>query len=64
MKDVQPDKIILNDGTDIPYGVLVWSTGVGPSSFVKSLEVPKAGGRYRSCTFYFEDAEMIRYGKN
>ncbi|XP_041990013.1 internal alternative NAD(P)H-ubiquinone oxidoreductase A1, mitochondrial-like isoform X2 [Salvia splendens] len=45
VKDVQPEKIILNDGTDIPYGVLVWSTGVGPSSFVKSLEVPKAGGR-------------------
>ncbi|XP_073150976.1 internal alternative NAD(P)H-ubiquinone oxidoreductase A1, mitochondrial-like [Henckelia pumila] len=46
VKDVQPQKIILSDDTDIPYGLLVWSTGVGPSSFVKSLEVPKApGGR-------------------
>ncbi|GER33225.1 internal alternative NAD(P)H-ubiquinoneoxidoreductase A1 [Striga asiatica] len=46
VKDVQSDKIILSDDTDIPYGVLVWSTGVGPSPFVSSLEVPKApGGR-------------------
>lgn len=46
VKDVQADKIILSDDTDIPYGVLVWSTGVGPSPFVNALEVPKApGGR-------------------
>ncbi|KAL2513778.1 Internal alternative NAD(P)H-ubiquinone oxidoreductase [Forsythia ovata] len=30
VKDVQPQKIILSDGTDIPFGLLVWSTGVGP----------------------------------
>lgn len=48
VKDVQPQKIILSDGTDIPYGLLVWSTGVGPSPFVKSLDIPKApGGRYK-----------------
>lgn len=47
MKDVQPQKIILTDGTDVPYGLLVWSTGVGPSPFVNALEFPKApGGRY------------------
>ncbi|XP_051143599.1 internal alternative NAD(P)H-ubiquinone oxidoreductase A1, mitochondrial-like [Andrographis paniculata] len=46
VKDVQPDKIILSDDTTIPYGVLVWSTGVGPSPFVQSLEIPKSpGGR-------------------
>ncbi|KAK4441321.1 Internal alternative NAD(P)H-ubiquinone oxidoreductase A1, mitochondrial [Sesamum alatum] len=46
VKDVQADKIILSDDTEIPYGVLVWSTGVGPSPFVNSLEIPKApGGR-------------------
>ncbi|KAK9279381.1 hypothetical protein L1049_013060 [Liquidambar formosana] len=42
VKDVQPQKIILNDGTEVPYGLLVWSTGVGPSPFVKSLELPKS----------------------
>ncbi|KAK2988764.1 hypothetical protein RJ640_025923 [Escallonia rubra] len=46
VKDVQPEKIVLTDGTDVPYGLLVWSTGVGPSPFVKNLEFPKApGGR-------------------
>lgn len=42
---MQPEKIILSDGTDVPYGLLVWSTGVGPSPFVNSLDIPKAKGR-------------------
>ncbi|XP_023007044.1 internal alternative NAD(P)H-ubiquinone oxidoreductase A2, mitochondrial-like [Cucurbita maxima] len=46
VKDVKPQTIILKDGSEIPYGLLVWSTGVGPSPFVNSLEVPKSpGGR-------------------
>ncbi|PKI58471.1 hypothetical protein CRG98_021156 [Punica granatum] len=46
VKDVKSQKIVLNDGTEVPYGLLVWSTGVGPSPFVRSLEVPKSpGGR-------------------
>lgn len=46
MKDVQEKKIILNDGTEVPYGLLVWSTGVGPSPIIKSLDLPKSpGGR-------------------
>ncbi|GAA0149148.1 oxidoreductase [Lithospermum erythrorhizon] len=46
VKDVQPEKIVLSDGTNVPYGLLVWSTGVGPSSFVNNLDVPKSpGGR-------------------
>ncbi|XP_023543508.1 internal alternative NAD(P)H-ubiquinone oxidoreductase A1, mitochondrial-like [Cucurbita pepo subsp. pepo] len=46
VKEVLPEKIVLSDGTDVPYGLLVWSTGVGPSEFVKSLDLPKApGGR-------------------
>ncbi|KAM0952430.1 putative NADH:ubiquinone reductase (non-electrogenic) [Dioscorea sansibarensis] len=46
VKEVLPDKILLSDGTDIPYGLLVWSTGVGPSQFVNSLDLPKSpGGR-------------------
>ncbi|KAG9142024.1 hypothetical protein Leryth_009378 [Lithospermum erythrorhizon] len=46
VKDVQPEKIVLSDGTDVPYGLLVWSTGVGPSGFVNNLDVPKSpGGR-------------------
>ncbi|KAK9069106.1 hypothetical protein SSX86_013222 [Deinandra increscens subsp. villosa] len=46
VKDVQPRKIVLSDGTDVPYGLLVWSTGVGPSSFIRNMDLPKApGGR-------------------
>ncbi|WOK96673.1 internal alternative NAD(P)H-ubiquinone oxidoreductase A2, mitochondrial [Canna indica] len=42
VKDVQPKKVVLSDGTEVPYGLLVWSTGVGPSPFVRSLEFPKS----------------------
>ncbi|CAA6654750.1 unnamed protein product [Spirodela intermedia] len=46
VKDVQPQTLILDDGTEVPYGLLVWSTGVGPSPFVGSLQFPKSpGGR-------------------
>ncbi|GLT81723.1 hypothetical protein SLE2022_001580 [Rubroshorea leprosula] len=46
VKDVKPQKLILSDGSEVPYGLLVWSTGVGPSPFVSSLQLPKApGGR-------------------
>lgn len=47
VKEVQPKNILLSDGTSVPYGLLVWSTGVGPSQFVKSLNLPKSpGGRF------------------
>ncbi|KAG9140425.1 hypothetical protein Leryth_022944 [Lithospermum erythrorhizon] len=46
VKEVQAKKIILSDGSEVPYGLLVWSTGVGPSDFIKSLSLPKSpGGR-------------------
>ncbi|KAF6168398.1 hypothetical protein GIB67_004950 [Kingdonia uniflora] len=46
VKEVYPKKIVLSDVTDIPYGLLVWSTAVGPSNFIKSLNLPKShGGR-------------------
>ncbi|CAJ2678449.1 unnamed protein product [Trifolium pratense] len=46
VKEVHPKKIILSDGTEVPYGLLVWSTGVGPSEFVKKLNLPNSpGGR-------------------
>lgn len=47
VKEVHDRRIVLSDGSDVPYGLLVWSTGVGPSEFVKSLDLPKSpGGRY------------------
>jgi NADH:ubiquinone reductase (non-electrogenic) len=52
VKDVKAQKLILNDGTEVPYGLLVWSTGVGPSPLVNSLELPKSPGG-RLVTFCF-----------
>ncbi|KAF6153137.1 hypothetical protein GIB67_034859, partial [Kingdonia uniflora] len=47
VKEVHQKKIVLSDGTDIPYGMLVWSTRVRSSDFVKSLNLPKSqGGSY------------------
>lgn len=46
VREVQDKAIVLTDGTQVPYGLLVWSTGVGPTPFIKSLPLPKApGGR-------------------
>ncbi|XP_031496055.1 internal alternative NAD(P)H-ubiquinone oxidoreductase A1, mitochondrial-like [Nymphaea colorata] len=42
VKEVHPKKLLLSDGTEVPYGLLVWSTGVGPSPFVNSLNLPKS----------------------
>ncbi|KAI3745485.1 hypothetical protein L1987_58599 [Smallanthus sonchifolius] len=46
VKEVHSKKLILSDGSVVPYGLLVWSTGVGPSDFIKELKFPKSpGGR-------------------
>ncbi|KAK9051743.1 hypothetical protein SSX86_028371 [Deinandra increscens subsp. villosa] len=46
VKEVHAKKLILSDGSVVPYGLLVWSTGVGPSEFIKQLKLPKSpGGR-------------------
>ena len=52
--------MILSDGSVVPYGLLVWSTGVGPSDFVKSTDLPKSpGGRYNLLTFYAKNTSSI-----
>jgi NADH:ubiquinone reductase (non-electrogenic) len=42
VNDVLPEKLLLTDGTEVPYGLLVWSTGVGPSPFVRNLQFEKS----------------------
>lgn len=42
VKHVFAEKLVLTDGTEVPYGLLVWSTGVGPSAFVKDLPFEKS----------------------
>ncbi len=34
---VEARRVLLKDGTEIPFGLLVWSTGIGPTPLVKSL---------------------------
>lgn len=38
---VESTEVHLKDGTSLPYGLLVWSTGIGPTSFVRSLPFEK-----------------------
>ncbi|HEY6951202.1 MAG TPA: FAD-dependent oxidoreductase [Bacteroidota bacterium] len=38
---VGTDVIELKNGTNVPYGLLVWSTGIGPTPVVRSLPFPK-----------------------
>jgi NADH:ubiquinone reductase (non-electrogenic) len=37
VKIVGPKSIVLSCGSEIDYGMLVWSTGVGPTEFIQSL---------------------------
>ncbi|XP_035211274.1 internal alternative NAD(P)H-ubiquinone oxidoreductase A1, mitochondrial-like [Stegodyphus dumicola] len=39
--EVKEDCVILQDGTTIPCGLVVWSTGLSPQPFTKRLLVPK-----------------------
>jgi len=41
VRRVEADKVLLADGSEIPYGILVWSTGFGPTNFVRELPFQK-----------------------
>ncbi|GIY19500.1 internal alternative NAD(P)H-ubiquinone oxidoreductase A1, mitochondrial [Caerostris extrusa] len=38
---VKEDCVILKDGTCLPCGLVVWSTGLSPQTFTKNLKLPK-----------------------
>ncbi len=38
---VDADTIHLKDGSALPYGLLLWSTGNGPTPFVEQINLPK-----------------------
>jgi NADH:ubiquinone reductase (non-electrogenic) len=42
---IDPTTITLRDGETLPYGICVWSTGVGPTPFVDSLPFAKTKTR-------------------
>ena len=41
VKEAQPNKLILKDGSQLDFGVCIWSTGVGPTPFIESLPFAK-----------------------
>jgi len=41
VKRVHAESIELNDGSEILYGLLVWSTGIGMPDFIKSMDCKK-----------------------
>lgn len=46
VKELKADEAVLSTGEVLPYGIAVWSTGVGPTSFTTGLEFAKtARGR-------------------
>lgn len=44
VKEVTKDSIILQDGTSISCGMVVWSTGIGPTDLIQSLPFRKGRG--------------------
>lgn len=41
VKEVREDSVILNTGEEIPCGLVVWSTGIGPTKLVDNLPFKK-----------------------
>ncbi|QDZ20628.1 pyridine nucleotide-disulfide oxidoreductase [Chloropicon primus] len=42
VKEVKETTVVLSDGSEIEHGLLVWSTGVGPTPFITSLPFGKS----------------------
>ena len=38
---VTEKSVLLTDGSELPYGLLLWSTGNGPTPFVQRVQLPK-----------------------
>ena len=36
--EVQPHKVLLSDGDEIEYGLLVWNTGLSPQQVIRNLD--------------------------
>ena len=41
---VEKEKIIFKEGPEMPYGLLVWATGIAPTPAVKAFNLPKDKG--------------------
>ena len=41
VKEVRPNSVLLDDGTELPCGLVVWSTGLAPHTFTQNLQVQR-----------------------
>ena len=41
VSEVEEKKFLLKDGRQIPFGLLIWSTGIDQTNLVKSLSLDK-----------------------
>lgn len=58
VKEVHAQGVRLADGSDVPAGLVVWSTGIGPTPFVQALPFPKdRGGRLTTDAYFAVDPE-------
>lgn len=66
VKCVEPDSLTLTDNTVMPFGLCIWSTGVGPTPFTLSLPFAKtkvgriAVGEWQ-CSLTDRDTAFISY---
>lgn len=49
---LEHDTIILKNGEIIPYGLVVWSTGIGPTEFTETQPFPKDRGKIVTDEFF------------
>ncbi|KAG8348759.1 putative NADH dehydrogenase [Trypanosoma vivax] len=57
---VEKDEVVTKDGEHFPCGLVVWSTGVGPSQLTKDLDVDRAAGGRIAIN---EQLQVLRGGK-
>jgi len=60
VKEVKENMLVLQDDSAIPYGLLVWSTGIGPTDLLQSLPFP----RNRASRLITDDFLRITTTKN
>lgn len=58
---VDDRQVFLRNCVPLPYGVLVWSTGNGPSALIESLPSPKEGGRVIVDNYFRADGTATIY---
>ncbi|SAM05168.1 hypothetical protein [Absidia glauca] len=50
VENVMPDRLVIKDEGEVPYGLLVWSTGLMQNPLVASLEIAKDAKKQRILT--------------